>query len=294
MFPWEFLKSVLLGGWDFIRTRPHCCFERNSELLPAVCPFLVLKIRDIGCYSPSIWLVQRQSVEVRHRTVVHQKAQTPCCSQFHVHTHMQTLQNPCLSTKLHAAVMLFLPIWNQADTCKLNVHQHMQHCINTYLLADSQSTFALASCKTTSSTQITTSQADIQICMFTPMKILPQISYTSTPTYCNKNALKHIYIFCMQEQKIHKRCIRIHIYTKDRNHSAAFVFMLAWECQSLSSLPPNRCLIVFGLWFNCWIVFQPSEGIENTPGLQLQQMPALKQGGFWNHCSGGNCLHRKP
>lgn len=85
-----------------------------------------------------------------------------------------------------------------------------------------------------------------------------------------------------------------HIHTHTRQESLSSSSVYAGRRTSVTEQPPNRCLIVFGLWFNCWMVFQHSEGIENTPGLQLQQMPALKKGGFWNHCLGGNCLHRKP
>lgn len=104
----------------------------------------------------------------------------------------------------------------------------------------------------------------------------------------------HIQNLTACRTKHHTSSVYIDTHTEDRSHSAAIVFVLAGECQSLSSLPPNRCLIVSGLRFNCWVVFQHSEGIKNTPGLQLQQMPALKQGRFWNHCLGGNCLCRKP
>lgn len=124
-------------------------------------------------------------------------------------------------------------------------------------------------------------------------KSTSQINYLGTFMHCNSNAPQHIYthrIFLLGRTKTHSSST----YTHTRQESLSSSSVYAGRSTSVTEQPPNRCLIVFGLRFNCWMVFQHSEGIENTPGLQLQQMPALKQGGFWNHCLGGNCLHRKP
>lgn len=154
-----------------------------------------------------------------------------------MHTHMQTPQN--LLCKTSCSCNAVFARMKTSWCLQMNTHQYTQHCINTYLIPDSQSTFTFASCKATSSTQITKSQADTQMYVLMPMKILPQISYTVTSIHCYKNALKHIYTYCMQEQKT-TQAVHMYTHTHKRQESLSSYSVYAGRRMSVTEQPASK------------------------------------------------------